>query len=142
MPSIRLLLFVGSVLVLLGSPDRTKAEPYRFQTPLRNIFCQIDSRGIACDLITIPGPNGQSSCKQTDCNELRFFLPPTGKAFAVPRSDSMAFVAKNKISSGTKLKAISITCIIFNDSISCNNFSDGSLVLRRLGYDLNIGPHH
>jgi hypothetical protein len=26
--------------------------------------------------------------------------------------------------------------------LSCNNFSDGSLVLRRLGYDLNISPHH
>jgi len=132
-----LLQFVGCILILLGSSDQTKAEPYRFQTPSRNIFCRIDSRGLACDLIAIPSSSDPLSCKQADCNELRFFLPQTGKAFALTRSDGMAFFTKNTISAGARLKAQTIICLISNDSISCRNSSHGSLEVTRLGYGLN-----
>jgi hypothetical protein len=132
-----LLRFVGGIFILIGSSDLAKAEPYRFQTPSRTIFCQIDSRGLACDLIAIPGSSGQLNCQQPDCNELRFFLPQIGKAFALPRSDSMAFFTKNTIPAGIKLKAKSISCFLVNDSIACRNSSGGRLVVRQFGYDLN-----
>jgi hypothetical protein len=136
-----LLLVAGSGIVLMGSPNHAKADPYRFQTLSRNIFCQIDYRGLSCDLIAIPGPTGDLKCQQPDCNELRFFLPQVGKAFSLPRSDSMAYLGANTISAGTRLKASSIACSIFKDRLSCDNLSGGSLVLKRVGYELNLKPH-
>ncbi|MFN9621853.1 MAG: hypothetical protein ACK587_03300 [Cyanobacteriota bacterium] len=139
-PNRQLPLFLGCTLLFISSPDQTKADPYRFQTPLRNIFCQLDSRGLSCDLITFLGTRRDEKCQQENCNELRFFLPPTGKAFALPRSDSMAFSTKRTISAGMRLRTGSITCLIENDGLFCKNISNGSLLLKRFGYALNTQP--
>jgi hypothetical protein len=134
-------LFVSCIVILPGSPGQANAEPYRFQTSARNIFCQINYQGLSCDLVVIHGNRTETTCRQEDCDELRFFLPQTGQAFALPRSDSMALFTKNTISAGMRLKAGSIICYIFNDSLSCANSSDGSLLLKRSAYALNVKSH-
>jgi hypothetical protein len=134
-------LFVSYILIFHGSPDQAIAEPYRFQTPERNIFCQITYRGLSCDQINMLGNNSESKCQTEDCTELRFFLPQKGKAFTLPRNDSMALFTTNTISAGIKLKAGSITCLIFKDALSCANSSNGSLVLKPFGYELNVNSH-
>jgi hypothetical protein len=128
-------------LILHGGPDQAKAEPYRFQTSQRNIFCQVDFRGLSCDLINIYGNSSELKCLPKDCSDVRFFLPQTGKAFTLPRTDSMAFLTKNMIRAGMKLKAGSISCFISADALSCSNLSGGSLDLKRLEYSLNDGSH-
>ena len=134
-------LLASCTLILHGSPDQAKAEPYRFQTSQRNIFCQIDYRGLSCDLINIYGNSSELKCLQQDCSDVRFFLPRTGKAFTRPRTDSMAFFTKNMIPAGMKLQTRSISCLISADALSCSNLSDGSLDLKRFEYSLNEGSH-
>ncbi len=134
-------LLVCCALILHGSPNKAKADHYRFQTSQRNIFCQIDQRGLSCDLVDIRHQNGESRCKQKDCDELRFFLPQSGKAFALPRSDSMAFFTANTISAGKRLTAGSIKCFISSDALSCTNLSGGTLLLKHFGYALNVKSH-
>lgn len=134
-------LLASCTLTLHGGPDQAKADPYRFQSRQQNIFCQVDYRGLSCDLINIYGNSSELKCLQQDCSGVRFFLPQTGKAFTLPRTDSMAFFTKNMIRTRTKLKAGSISCFISADALSCSNLSGGSLVLKRLEYSLNDGSH-
>lgn len=134
-------LVVGCIFILLASSVRVQAEPYRFQTSSRNIFCQIDPRGLSCDLIITPGSRGGIQCQPTDCNELRFFLPQIGKAFALQRTDSMAFFTKNTILPRTRLISGAIRCTFLKESLLCTNLSGGSLSLKQSGYELNIKSH-
>ena len=134
-------LFASCTLILHGGPDQAKAETYRFQTSQQNIFCQVDYRGLSCDLIHIYGNSSELKCLPQDCSNVRFFLPQKGKAYTLPRTDSMAFFTKNMIRAGTRLKAGSISCFISADALYCSNLSGGSLVLKQLEYLLNGGSH-
>jgi hypothetical protein len=43
------------------------------QTSQRNIFCQVDYRGLSCDLIKIYGYSSELKCLPQDCSGVRFF---------------------------------------------------------------------